>query len=402
MSGSACRVDRMDRTKRFASEEGEIALGARAAWVVVAGWLLFGGFACAQEKLFVEDGVEATPAFGGAFDGGATDADAVLVQDGQAAPIAFGEDAGGRPGCGPCENAWADVGGGPCPGGRRWAIQADALVLWRGNTDAQPLFEDSLGAVALDAGDARTAAAAGPRIGVLRSLGCGRAIEGNYFNVGGIQGSRATDGANPPYAAIGLAGLTGTNFASADYTTRGQIKSAEVNYRWSQGRRVIWLAGVRWIEWNESANVVMFPESPAAPVEMAASQVGNDLYGGQLGCRLRLWDLGKWQVSTVGKAGVYGNAAFQRTTGAEGSSPYIPIGAAADDVAFFGEVGVNSTLWIRPWLAWRAGYNFFWLEGVATATRQLPLGDLIAGTAAINTNGSVYLQGFSTGLEARW
>ena len=33
---------------------------------------------------------------------------------------------------------------------------------------------------------------------------------------------------------------------------RRQIKSAELNYRWCQGRRVIWLAGVRWVEWNES------------------------------------------------------------------------------------------------------------------------------------------------------
>ena len=54
------------------------------------------------------------------------------------------------------------------------------------------------------------------------------------------------------------------------------------------------------------------------------------------------------------------------------------------------------------WLAWRTGYNFFWLSGVAVPADQLSTTDLLGGTATINTNGSVYLNGLQFGLESRW
>ena len=291
---------------------------------------------------------------------------------------------------------------GGCPKGSRWAIQAEALILWRNNIDAQPLLTSSDGAVALDAGDVRTAAAGGPRIGVLYNLGCGRAIEGNYFNVGGIQGSTSTDGLGAPYTPVDLAEFYFTDIEEAEYTTRGQIKSAELNYRWCHGRRVIWLAGVRWVEWNEIATVEMQEASGEARGNNIQANVGNDLYGGQFGCRLKFWDFGTWQVGAVGKAGVFGNTAYQRTTGLVDGVPLGPLGADESNVAFFGEVGINSTLWLNRWLAWRVGYNFFWLQGVATAAQQFPLGNFGEDTASINSNGAVFLQGFSTGLETRW
>lgn len=302
-------------------------------------------------------------------------------------------DAGGS-WCDPCHC-------GPQPG-CLWAIQAEALVLWRNNFDGQPLLASSDGDVALDAGDVRTAAAAGPRIGVLRSLGCGRAIEGNYFNVGGIQGRTSTDGINAPYTPIRLADLAFTDIESATYTTRGQIKSAELNYRWCDGGRIIWLAGFRWIEWNEVAAVDMQADTVGAGGNDIRTTTGNDLYGGQFGCRFRFWDLGKWQMAAVGKAGVYGNTAYQRTTILVDSVPEGPLAADDTAVAFFGEVGINSTIWLNRWLAWRLGYNFFWLQGVATAAEQFPLNNFGSDTASIDSNDAVFLQGFSTGLEARW
>ena len=316
--------------------------------------------------------------------------------------------------CGPCGDAHQDAfgdcfcgsGGGVCHGGCRpgslWAIQVDALVLWRNNFENQPLLTGTNGMVALDAGDVQTAAAAGPRIGVLRSLGCGRAIEGNYFNVGGIQGSTSTDGVGAPYSISGLTPLPFVDIEEAEYSTRGQIKSAELNYRWCQGRRIIWMAGFRWVEWNETAILDMQEASGADRGNNLQANVGNDLYGGQFGCRLKFWDLGKWQVGAVGKAGAFGNTAYQRTTAIVDGDQFGPIGANDDTVAFFGEVGINSTLWLNRWLAWRAGYNFFWLQGVATAAQQFPLTNAEFNTTTIVVNDAVFLQGFSTGLEARW
>jgi hypothetical protein len=287
---------------------------------------------------------------------------------------------------------------GGCRPGCLWALEADALVLWRNNIAGQPLLVDDVGAVALDAGDVHTAAAAGPRIGLVRSVGCGRAVELSYFNVGGIQGSTATTATGGgTYTPVGLADIAFADIEEAEYTSRGQIKSLEFNYRWCQGRRVIWLAGARWVEWNELASVDMQPSGDAIQ-----TRAGNDLYGGQFGCRLRLWDLGKWQFTGVGKAGAFGNTSYQRTIANIGVDEFGPLGADDTGIAFFGEIGFNSTLWLTEWLAWRAGYNFFWLEGVATAPQQFPLVNYGSDTASINTNGSVFLQGFSTGLEARW
>ena len=291
---------------------------------------------------------------------------------------------------------------GGCPPGSRWAIQAEALVLWRNNFEGQPLLLSNNGAVALDAGDVQTTAAGGPRIGVLHNLGCGRAIEGNYFNVGGIQGSTSTDGVGAPYSISGLTPLPFVEIEEAEYTTRGQIKSAELNYRWCQGRRIIWMAGFRWVEWNETATIDMQGSRGADSPNNLQANVGNDLYGGQFGCRLKFWDLGKWQVGAVGKAGAFGNTAYQRTTAIVDGDQFGPIGANDDTVAFFGEVGINSTLWLNRWLAWRAGYNFFWLQGVATAAQQFPLTNGAFNTTTIVVNDAVFLQGFSTGLEARW
>jgi len=315
--------------------------------------------------------------------------------------------------CGPaddrCGDPCFDAGGTPCGSGHGgcrpgclWAIQAEALVLWRNNFDGQPLLTASDGAVALDAGDVQTAAAAGPRIGLLRSLGSGRAIEGNYFNVGGIQGRTFTDGKGAPYTPAGLANLPFTDIESAEYSTRGQIKSAELNYRWCDGGRIIWLAGVRWVEWNEVAAVDMRSETPSAGGNDIRTTTGNDLYGGQFGCRLRFWNWGKWQAGAVGKAGVFGNSAYQRTTVLVDSDPFGPLAANDTTAAFFGEVGINSTIWLNSWLAWRLGYNFFWLQGVATAAQQFSLNNFGSDTASIDSNDAVFLQGVSTGLEARW
>lgn len=390
------------------------------------------GITSAGEATVFEEITVPAPAVGGSFesfDGSAYES--VLAEDGGhdgsdlvgAAPHAVSDGSrydaiveglsscmGGPPPYGnPCHDQCYDVTDDVyatchegCQKGCQWAMQAEALVLWRNNIEGQPLLAGTDGSIALDAGDVRTAAAAGPRIGILRSLGCGRAIEGNYFNVGGIQGSTATDGLGAPYTPIGLADVRFADIESAEYTTRGQIKSAELNYRWCQGRRIIWLTGFRWVEWNETATIDMQGSSGADSPNNLQANVGNDLYGGQFGCRLKFWDLGKWQVGAVGKAGVFGNTAYQRTTALVDGDQFAPIGANDNTVAFFGEVGVNSTLWLNRWLAWRVGYNFFWLQGVATAAEQFPLGNFGSDTASIDSNDAVFLQGCSTGLEARW
>jgi hypothetical protein len=109
------------------------------------------------------------------------------------------------------------------------------------------------------------------------------------------------------------------------------------------------------------------------------------------------------RFNAVGKAGVYYNsAAFQRTD-LNGDREFGNFAAQADQTAFFGEIGVNGSLKLNKWLWWRAGYNFFWLSGVAIPSQQLSVTNQPdPPETAVNTTASVFLHGVNTGIEARW
>jgi hypothetical protein len=302
----------------------------------------------------------------------------------------------------------------------RWQAQVDALMLWQGNIPSRVLYTDAVsGDPALDINQAQTEMAAGARYGLILNLDPVYAIEGNYFNVSSFAGSAAT----PPgtygqnnLAAPSLGPADGILFTSASVLTSGTISSAELNWRRRTCSPITWLAGFRWVEWNQGMAVQdRFVFDPAVlPPGSSDLDVatGNNLYGGQVGMDLCLWNrpTSAVQVNALGKAGVfYNHASYQRTEGAfmqDGLPPTQlgPAAATADQTSFVGELGVNASLRITSWLSWRAGYTLFWLSGVATPAEQLSVTNVAVSpaTATIDTNGSVLLHGVTTGLEARW
>ena len=315
--------------------------------------------------------------------------------------------------CGPSRSAQA---GGHAAGGYfsrllrpanpRFVAQVDALMLWQGNIASRPLYTDNTtGLTALDVNEARPAMAAGPRYGLFLNLDDCYAIEGNYFNVRSFEGRRATPPTTAGYDMNNIAGLTWPQLDAAEVITSGQIQSAELNWRRRQcGLPITWLAGFRWVEWNQRLQVNDVYSVPAAGVDMVNVVTGNDLYGGQAGMDVGLWNRGGFlKVDAVGKAGIFYNTAFQRT---DLPTEFVPLtaDARAQQTAFFGELGVNSSLRLTKWLSWRAGYSLFWISGVAIPASQLSLVNQPApnDVATINTNGSVLLHGVTTGLEARW
>jgi hypothetical protein len=302
----------------------------------------------------------------------------------------------------------------------RWQAQVDALMLWQGNIPSRVLYTDgATGVPALDINQAQTEMAAGARYGLILNLDPVYAIEGNYFNVSSFAGSAATPagayGQNN-LAAPSLGPKDGILFTSASVLTSGTISSAELNWRRRTCSPVTWLAGFRWLEWNQGMVVQdQFVFDPAVLPPGSSNldvATGNNLYGGQVGMDLCLWNrpTSMLQVNALGKAGVfYNHAAYQRTTGAfmQDGLPPVQLGPAAgtaDQTSFVGELGVNAGLRLTNWLSWRAGYTLFWLSGVATPADQLSVTNVAASpaTASINTNGSVLLHGVTTGLEARW
>lgn len=293
--------------------------------------------------------------------------------------------------------------GPACP---RWVVQVDALMLWQGNIASRPLLSNASGITALDANQALTPMSAGPRAALFFNLDQCRAIEANYFIARAFDGNAFLPSA--AYTPQALSGFVPPNPSTAALYTSGVIQSAEMNWRRSDcSYPLTWLGGFRWVEWNQDLTLVS-NSATVSPTGIGA-RTGNDLFGSQIGADLGLWNSGgRLTVNGVGKAGVFLNHAYQRTSGTfDINGTATPQGLASaekDGVAFFGEAGINANFAVSRWLSWRMGYSLFWLSGVAVPANQLGLASFAPAppTATINTGGSVLLHGVTTGLEARW
>ena len=314
-------------------------------------------------------------------------------------PETYGEYPGACQHCGP-------LGPCRCP---KWIGQVDALFLWMGNIPSRTLFIDqATREPVFDANQAQTEVAVAPRYAILYQPDRCRALEINYFQVQSFFGDATLPTSAGQYEIFEIAGIPPFEpINSATVQTSAQIKSFEGNLRMSQGGPLRWLAGFRWVQWNQTMRIDdTFTDTFGNPgTDSVLVNTGNNLYGAQLGCDAMLWNRDEgFQVNGLAKAGVFGNAqAFQRTS-VTSTTPGVTgeLASVADQTAFFGEVGVNASMAITNWLWWRAGYTLFWISGVATPADQLGLTDIGSSTSSIDTEGSVLLHGVTTGLEARW
>jgi len=350
---------------------------------------------------------------------GATSAEYV-IQDGfeDDGWFTVGSDCDGCGNCEQCRVGWFNKVIRPaCP---RWTAQIDALMLWQNNIPSRPLFGSPPftppeGPTVLDADQLQTPMSAGPRLGLQLHLDNCFAIEGNWLLVDGFNGFQTLPGPGP-YDHLDIAGLNFDNVTSATVSSGGRLQSAELNWR-RRADLVTWLAGFRWVQWNARLDIAnQFSQTTGtilAGTDTVNVLTGNDLYGGQVGADIRVWEIGRWlQLSSIGKAGIFYNPAYQRTVRSSifttgGPDATVPGSGQADQTSFFGEVGLNANVNLRSWLSWHIGYSLFWLSGVATPAEQLSEVDLVGtGTlpilVGINTNGSVFLHGVTTGIEARW
>jgi hypothetical protein len=296
-----------------------------------------------------------------------------------------------------------------CP---TWEAQVDALFLWQGNLPSRPLYvETATGATALDANRLYAPVAIAPRYALTYHRDDCRAIEVNYFQIWGFNaqemvGPQIDGNGEGIYTANNLVGPDYDRVASARATSSANIQSLEVNLRRTDGGIIEWISGFRWLEWGQNLNITdnTVEGGVSSGDDLVDINTLNSLYGWQLGGDMMLWNAGRWlRVNGIAKAGIYYNhQAAQNTFYTDYFEPDVNVASANDTVSFVGETGINASLALTNWLSWRAGYTCFWLGGVATPARQLGLYDASTGATSINTNGSVFLHGVNTGLEARW
>ncbi|MFM7138088.1 MAG: hypothetical protein ACKO1M_13620, partial [Planctomycetota bacterium] len=146
--------------------------------------------------------------------------------------------------------------GEACP---RWTGQIDVLMLWRGNIPATPLYVIDNPAdprTVLSANQLLTDMAVGPRGALMLHIDDCEAIEANYFNVGSIGGTQEFVAPLPTqYAWDALAGISVGAINDGTVMTNGFIQSFELNWRRKTHPSVTWLAGFRWVEWNETLSI---------------------------------------------------------------------------------------------------------------------------------------------------
>jgi len=314
-------------------------------------------------------------------------------------------------------------------GGRAGASEpyavVDALFLQRDNdTNERGLvFDGDTQQPAIGTGDLRFPVAGGVRAFVGRH-GCGeRGWELGYLGIYGMSADASATGAGnleiaPPLSAT-VASLSGASLARMSYgsfingaeanllTTSEHVHRPQVNGyeadRVPHVATIDWLAGFRWAGLEEQATIAL--TTPGSGVSQYGVRSTSNLFGGQLGVRGRIeWD--RWALEGQGKAALAGVGLSQSQAPVvdafSGERYRTARGASAANVGGIFDWNVAVSRRINDVWAIRAGYTMLWLTGVALAPDQFDFStDTLAGTTVIGEK-TVWLQGATLGLEARW
>ncbi|MFM8497386.1 MAG: BBP7 family outer membrane beta-barrel protein [Planctomycetia bacterium] len=301
----------------------------------------------------------------------------------------------------------------------------DALFLQRDNdaNDTALAFNSDTNQPAIGTADLRFPVAAGVRAFVGRH-GCGeRGWEIGYLGIYGMSAQATATGADnleiaPPLSAQ-VASLRGASLADVSYGS--VINGAEANLlltsehvhrphtnayaadRVPHVATIDWLAGFRWAGLEEQASITL--TTPGSGSSRYAVRSSSNLFGGQLGVRGRI-DWERWALEGQGKAALAGVGLSQSQApvvdAISGEHYRSARGARAGDVGGIFDWNVALVHHIDDIWSIRAGYTMLWLTGVALAPDQFDFStDTLAGTTVVGEK-TVWLQGATLGLEARW
>ncbi len=306
------------------------------------------------------------------------------------------------PGCG-CGECCIDTG---C-----FYFQLDALLLHRTNSSSQPVVirvtdegDATPGTTVLTTGSAKFnlqpsfAALLGWQVDDCR------AWELAYFGIYNWNGSAVATG-NNDLAIPGDLGLASFDFFAAD-RMRVDYHSTLNNAEFNAVRLIandFWLlGGFRYVGLGEEFNL----RSTDLDTGMSNYNIrtSNNLFGGQVGAR---WSRtrGMWDWSATAKAGIFGNDAQQRQIVSDFPPPFLLRDAGPErgvNVAFVADMNFSGVIHLDETWSLRAGYNLFWIEGVALATSQLDFADPPSTSSDVSTSGGFFAHGLNFGVEAIW
>ncbi|MGI8980407.1 MAG: BBP7 family outer membrane beta-barrel protein [Pirellulaceae bacterium] len=301
-------------------------------------------------------------------------------------------------------------------------VQVGALFLKREPrfSDRPIIVDPNTSTTFLSTSDLNSNFDAGLQVTVGRRLCGGRAVEFDYFGLFAANASAVVVSTDPNAFLTFPDNLAGNVFvdmdqAQVDYSFA--VHSFAVNLLCCCGcceesccgevscRSVTWFSGFRYLNLAEELNISA-QRTVAGAVEEGAYNIrtNNNLYGAQLGARLRR-TRGRLGWDATGFAGIFGNDA--RQTQSVTDFPNFPlrptVSSSQGGVAFVGGANLSGLYALNDVWNARAGYNVLWIEGVALAPDQLDF-DFATSPSGnqISNGGGMFLHGVNVGLEARW
>uniref|UniRef100_Q07RD8 Uncharacterized protein n=1 Tax=Rhodopseudomonas palustris (strain BisA53) TaxID=316055 RepID=Q07RD8_RHOP5 len=326
----------------------------------------------------------------------------------------------------------------------RWIVSAEAIFLARsgaGNRSLVSLVPGDVywltstgtntsnypGVEALNSNQLGQGLAAGPKLGLAYRDPSGYGVELSYFNVLGLKAAKATG----PVGQWLVMKAPGTFWQTQDYAYQSMVwqddtglHSLEANARLDISPRLTLLAGVRWLQLRDQLQGTLSPVDlgqptwkfvlsrlsdavplPGSPIVVNppfwTTSTSNNLFGVQIGAKATIWEVGRFSVEGIIKAGVYDNRANQ-TTLVSLEKQIHPTNAATNAAAFVGEGGLVAKYQLSDGVALKLGYEALWLGGVALAPGQIQeiaTTQTSVSARGVNCRSTALFQGMTFGLE---
>gem|GEM_PF-2065896 len=194
------------------------------------------------------------------------------------------------------------------------------------------------------------------------------------------------------------------NADTATVSLDSSFHNFELNRIGSFNDCVAWILGFRYIRLTEEFRLTATDDVflPGATTSRYNVDVTNNLYGAQLGLRLRHM-IGNFSYDLIGKAGVYANSAEQsQFVGTDGGATIRDSSTSGTDVAFVGDIMMTGRYHFSSAVALQGGYQALWLKGVALATDQLDFSDAAGAGELLDNDGGVFIHGAHAGLLIVW
>lgn len=283
-----------------------------------------------------------------------------------------------------------------CPGGcpSSWAFRAEALYLNRESERSTLSNDFSLGPFGYESGLRAT---------LIRRIDCLEAWEVTYVGPFKFttQGELSGVSLNSPLVADGI-NLSAFNGAAFHRQAReSQLNSFEVMKKCWGWDILATSIGVRYLNLTDEFSFMSIDPAPGSEVGSLNLDLDNHLVGPQFGLDL-LYPHRRWTFASRFKAGLYGNFASGKLRVLNAGALQVDNDPNEGQLSALVELGVTASYQVTPRVALRAGYEFWYVYGVALTTEQV-ISPLSAATlSSMKTSSDAFFHGASVGLETTW